>query len=392
MQPSELRRLMDSRFGPIPDDWWHDLEGQDYVGNAIRDQRRGIPQLEARIRFYQQIQKVPAADLGERAEIRSSPKNRTLAEGTRNKTTRQGAATARLDAFAIYLARMLWSSEPLRSFRHEWFGGSSMDATTAQGFLHSPAVRYVPTRLMKQRGIPVLQHTAKTLRLENVSPSTQQDDWRVDVVVEWAGGRLECNRGYAIPCLTRLEHHELPQLRFNTDAGDDTVVDLLPDSILGDLKRLVGLIVFGTPWQEAEATRFALTGDIPRIFPFQSRLQHVRSRFHAHNELTIHVDPRTSAEEVKRAYLRLQRQYFGRQREPGARNVDLFDFVVRAMNDTGGIPDWASVVRDWNAGHRRAERYDRDWRLRRDFDRALKLIAFPKEPTPPRTKRKEPKP
>ncbi len=392
MQPSDLRRLMESRFGPIPDDWWRDLEGQDHVGNALRDQRRGIPQLEARIRFYQQVQKVPQAALGARAEIRSSARTRASAAGNRPKPATQRAAATRLDAFATYLAKMLWSFEPLRNFRREWLGGRPMDVMAAQRFLQSPAVRYVPSREMRQRSIPVLHHAAETQALENVSKSPEQDDWRVDVVVRWAQGTLECRRRYAIPCLTRLEHHELPQVRFSNDDGGDTVVDFLPDSILGDLKRIVGLIVFSTPWQEPEATRFALTGSIPRVFPVQSRLQHVRSRFNAHNDLTLYVDPRTTAEEVKRAYLQLQRQYFGRQREPGAGNVELFDFVLRAMDEFGGIPDWALVFRDWNASHKAAERYDHDWRLRRDYLRALELIAFPKEPAPRQTKRKEPKP
>jgi hypothetical protein len=68
-------------------------------------------------------------------------------------------------------------------------------------------------------------------------------------------------------------------------------------------------------------------------------------------------------------------QFLGQQHGSGLMNKELFEFVVDHMGSGGSLPDWSTLVKEWNEqkGHKR--RYAQ-WRFIRDYERARDHIVF----------------
>ena len=137
------------------------------------------------------------------------------------------------------------------------------------------------------------------------------------------------------------------------------------------------------PWEQAQAVWFVLTGTIPRVAPIEFRLERQDRRHYSRTLLTAVVEPWLPRDVAGYAYSVVQRHYLGRQRQPGAVNAEVFEFVVDRMSDCGGeIQDWDELVAEWNKLNGSKRKYTR-WRFKRDFERARKLIAFFGREVPP---------
>jgi len=83
------------------------------------------------------------------------------------------------------------------------------------------------------------------------------------------------------------------------------------------------------PWEEAEASRFILTGKIPKMPAVVGRLSASRDPSYTYGTITLTVQPWVPAKVIYRFYRDMRQGAFaGRHRSVSERKIVVFRFVV----------------------------------------------------------------
>jgi hypothetical protein len=312
---------------------------------------------------------------------RESPEDDTEAE-PQTWGTRQERERCRI--LSLHVRRLAGRSRAVRGLRETLFGDA--DGTISRGrafaLLESPATHYLGPRFFEAHKIPFASHESKlekrTLprkgmaRIEHVRLKV----WRPGATpvlaerrVTMGGGRgIHPPRWVQIPSRRRVQHgalaHEGSWLRIIAQWAERIAKDFL--------------------WSEAEAIRFALTGQAPSIDPVSAHFKVATDGRGApvRPEIILRVQPFVSMKTIERA-MAARRFSLGRRFRLGPplalRTLAVFDFVedARAREGWEAVP-WARLVKRWDGterGKRRGWGYRADrGNFRRDYERIRKLL------------------
>ena len=177
-------------------------------------------------------------------------------------------------------------------------------------------------------------------------------------------------------------HILLPTLRCvvrDPESGKARVTNVVTGhGALGRLRGVVQRLVAQYPWDEAETTRFVLTGLPP--FLLRVRLDAiVDEQLTACSRLTMQVDPTLSPSEVAFRYRLARKQILGaRYRELSAKHVQLAEFALAARSTTApeSPESGAQRMARWNRDHPEWA-YARVTNFLRDMSRAQRRLLHP---------------
>lgn len=161
--------------------------------------------------------------------------------------------------------------------------------------------------------------------------------------------------------------------------GDDGQVDLATAkwrSVLWELRELALFLARSYGWEERQANWFVLTGHVPEGSPLS--LRRIVFPAPARTALAMAVEPWMPAKFVLREYRAFQRRLLHRENRPIQRRaIALFRFVTRHMDNRGDLPSWAELRRRWNEQARPGWPYPSAWLIRRNYERAKRLLMPP---------------
>lgn len=172
----------------------------------------------------------------------------------------------------------------------------------------------------------------------------------------------------------------------------------LERSVVGELVGLGQQLASWYSWQEAEAIRFILLGDIvPPIAPLKAQVALRRRGTTAgaglnYGHITLTVEPWISPNTVRDFYQTIRQQVFGRKtRQYSERNVTVFKFVtermeVETVREPRQLPSsrltrresWRALMEAWNREQQQEWSYKDPRNFEKDFHRGRRAVARPK--------------
>lgn len=319
----------------------------------------------------------------------------------------------RAEAYSVYAAKIAATEFRVLRFRDRALGGRTLTFEEANTLLTSPVAAQFSTAWFHYHRVPVIAHMFEISEVEN-----GQDPYgcyrRIEVngrACEQRPLRWTLNGGPIFP--GEILH---PGDETSPSAGDKPVM-FLPLEIIGEdggdvlaLKRsvvgeLVGLgeqLANWYSWQEADAIRFILLGDIvPQVAPLKARVALRRRSTTAgaalnHGHITLIAEPWVSPKTITDFFQSIRQQVFGRTNRPfSERNVTVFKFVTECMEvETVREPgelissrlvrraSWRSLMETWNQEQSQAWRYHDPRNFQKDFDRGRRAVARAKYKLP----------
>jgi hypothetical protein len=177
-------------------------------------------------------------------------------------------------------------------------------------------------------------------------------------------------------------------------------------SVLNELRWISGRLARVYPWEEAEASRFILTGKPPRVPAVVGRLQVGRDRATTYGTITLTIQPWVPADVIYGFYRDMRQDAFaGSHQTISERKIAVFRFVM-AQHDVhapGGVkaknrivdsrvdsrlrlpllrkpklvnPPWKVMLDRWNVQYSKWP-YKDEANFKRDFHEAKKTIVHP---------------
>lgn len=144
---------------------------------------------------------------------------------------------------------------------------------------------------------------------------------------------------------------------------------------LAELKSVSEHLAEQFGWQEAQASVFVLTGDIPVVYPMRARVRHL-SPYTAASRIELSVDPAITPRELANYYRMLRSTLLGRRhRTLSEKHLRLAAFVAnRPAGDT-----WGDTMRAWNVVHAGRPKwpYQHASNFQRDAMRAQQRLLYP---------------
>jgi hypothetical protein len=305
-------------------------------------------------------------------------------------------------AFEEYLAKMAASERHVHEFRRRFLpDGGTISLEEASTLIASPVAACLPATRVRpsvRSLISLSDHgPASDVKLaEDVeNPSTPVDS-SVDPLSEQSSKEI-----------ARQE-----QLLFTDEDDHLQEVWVRSLSVLDELRWRSVRLARDYPWEESEASRFILTGKIPKMPAVVGRLSASRDPTYTYGTITLTVQPWVPAKVVYRFYRDLRQGAFaGRYRSVSKRKIALFRFVVsqyeirppepgkpkyrivdssvgpvlRLSNKTRAKlrrkpqltkPLWKVMVDHWNKQYPNWS-YESEDNFKRDFHEARKAIVHP---------------
>lgn len=261
----------------------------------------------------------------------------------------------------------------IRRLRETLLGGAIMSPAQAEALFSSPASRILTARQFQQRGIPLLDHTARLLgdpRWDStptgyITTTTLELTWGDTTVTE----ELRWEAFVNTPG-TRIQEIVLPK---------GPLVDIWPGSVMGEMHECSCWLARRYPWSEPDALWYLLTGESPSIYPVRLRIDSRAQSDLYDCRITVAVMPWVSADTVLRAYRAAQDLVLaGRDnRSLQARSLALARFIANWHTQHGGKRGaWCRVMAAWNR-HAPHWAYERTTQFARDVDRAEKALRCP---------------
>jgi hypothetical protein len=356
-----LRRRIERRLGrPVDDVVWEWMVGRgklalyEDMGEAELDEHMG--DVEEEYLEYEEV-----ARLWQR-RLRGLPFERV--EGPRGAGEPEpfgGAIGARVAAYSRFVACVARGDPQVVDFRRRALKGKTLSEEEALRFLHSPVLAGVPWEFLE--GFPDL------LGVEGRIITWQEDG---EIEVELTRPVQRRWRGRSAWALLRYPWQ-----------GQEGVVRVASQSVLGELQRLGARLAERYGWQEAQAVWFLLTDQVPWVSPGSWRLVTRFSPFAVRPVVILEVEPWLPAATVMDAYRRIQRQ-LGLGRNVGEKASTLVSFladhtVVRLAGEPRlELPPWRRLMALWNESHP-DQRYQDVRRFARDCQAALERVVFKRQ-------------
>ena len=317
----------------------------------------------------------------------------------------------RVSAFSEYLTKILAVDEGVIEFRKRALGSSTatLKPEQAERLVRSPAAAFLPFAFFEERGVSLTGHEATTESYEKVVEGGGEFH-RATVRVEPAGIRETVCSGELSRSV--LESLYWPGLDDNESAQH---VRVWSGSVLGGLQRIGKRLSDKHPWQQDQAVHFVLTGAPQLASTLRSKTQHsfnkgVKAHKYNSKSITLEVEHWVPADEVARAYRKMQREAHegGKTRKPSDRNIAVFQHVVnlsyvrvKSANENLArlaTPKWRDMLRLWNRErplgskwHYEDEHGKGVQRFHRDFGRGQRTVigcgcGLPGDPRQPMTR------
>jgi hypothetical protein len=129
-------------------------------------------------------------------------------------------------------------------------------------------------------------------------------------------------------------------------------------------------------WRKDAAAEFVLTGIAPLMRPLEANLYKGRGYPGSRWQIELNISPWVFAEEVSRAYKRMQAQVIegNRNRLPDSKTLEVASFVWNQERLNGyKRPKWRVLCERWNKEH--SDHQFASWRhFRTSFERADKAV------------------
>jgi hypothetical protein len=336
-----------------------------------------------------------------------------LVEGTRSDIATPGDSSVgiRIAAFSEYLAKIIATEQGVISFRERFLGGptNTLSFEQAQEFIDSPAAQVLSYEFFQQRSIPFIEHEAVLENYEEVHEDGTK--WHHATISIDPPGLTETTHS------GNIREDTIRSLWWPRDKDSEFAhrVRVWKGSVLGELQRLASQLARKHPWQEDQTALFVLTGATSLASTLRGGTRYsdgtgVAAHKYDYMLITLEVRDWVPAEEVAKAYRKLQREVYGGRnyRSPEDRNVELFRFVLEQSEVQVvdreehlaklTLPQWKEMRQAWNGIYPKGHEWhyysskDPNARVfRRDFDRGQQAVigtklGLPGVPSQPMTK------
>jgi hypothetical protein len=346
---------------------------------------------------------------------------------------------AMISATSHYFERLADQHPDVRWFREELLEGKTLVPDQAVELIASYAARFFPIEWFEEWGIPIIGHSSEIVgeyedrlrgdgiehsvtirvtppgvikRVRYAPPdSPAQDEHDIRTHCELLHGEVILPYRIEIPNADMMvpgtEDHEAQDtsttrqrlgpmlLKFETSTRPWFV---WPGSVVDNLyaiseqladefrwpRRDTRVRGFGRWWRKEAAAEFVLTGVAPIMRPVDAELRLKRSRYADPQwRINLSVSPWMSAEEVERAYKRMQRECRGGKNTlPSPKTLRVACFVWEQEKRNGyKRPTWPVLLERWNEVHRKDsnERF-KDYRHFRTYfkrgERTVKALNY----------------
>jgi hypothetical protein len=294
-------------------------------------------------------------------------------------------------------------------FRDEVLGGRILTLEQAHKLLGSYAARFFPLEWFSDWRIPVVGHTSEIIGGYDWGLHEQEVDHRVTLWVEPPGITkrvryahpdtlildedgdkissrcvLMKKRGSVVPPYNMelpedpedMKPTSPPPIHLRNDETPNRPMAVWPGSVVDNLYVLVEELAdaFRLPshvghtkafrsWSKDAAAKFVLTGVaplatlvplIPLARPIDARLKLEENKYlGSQRRIELNISPWVSAEEVTRAYKRMQKQVLeGRNRQPKPETLEVACFVwEEERRHEYNRPSWPVLCDRWNKEH-----------------------------------------
>jgi hypothetical protein len=308
----------------------------------------------------------------------------------------------RASAFEEYLAKLAATERDVYRFRRRFLpDGETISLEEASTLIASPVAACVPATRVR----PSVRSLISPLDHNATSDEKQGED------EESPSAPVDLS---ADPLNEQLSWVVVKQERLLFADKDYHVLEVWVGrlSVLDELRRISARLARVYPWEEAEASRYILTGEPPRVPAVVGRLHVRRDRATTYGTITLTVQPWVPADVVYSFYRDMRQNAFaGSHQTISERKIAVFRFVMaqhevhppkggkpkysilaspvgpvlRLSNKTRAKlrrkpqfvkPPWKAMLDRWN------EQYS-DWpykdeaNLKRDFHEAKKTIVHP---------------
>ncbi len=288
-----------------------------------------------------------------------------------------------------YYAREAAFLFPVRDYRTDVLGGTSLSWEEATEFLDNAAPHFLSRTQFAALGIPIVGHHSSIIDEHKDHTDTGRQVHSVTLEIEWLGGKhtasYELEWSEEDPESLRPMWHVISE---HVGAGTFRLKKIgpgysWPDSIRRELCDRTTDLTEWYPWDELGAMMFVLTNVKPEIVPI--RIQAVtRERadvdagvwplLHDRTAIRMEIDPWVSADTVRRAYRAIRRGILrGVTRQLRGRALTILSFLV---NHAEGVnkASWRELMAIWNQSQ--SDGHDTDAaNFARDVTRALGAIG-----------------
>jgi hypothetical protein len=323
-----LRRLLGDEIGSpaaISDRVWEYLRAEGHIA-AVESGARDIAWLGERVANFLEA---------------SSPRARTRREPMHSPSTSVGD---HMLALSLLLAKEAEQREDIRSFRNDVLAGRLIKPEEVDSWIQArtpknPQGEGMYLTIEAPRGIEY--KTPFKLKTPITITDTLGGGWRV---LQYSVPDSQWARSVATPAFTG----NLARLRFLSE----------------DLAKRYH-------WQEAQATVFVLTGQIPVIPSFRWS----GNQFPPPRRITLNIDLILSPKELAARYADVRQRLLQdkeRHRELSRKHMSLAFFIIQSADNE----PWAKRLRAWNARYPKWK-YGQESNFRRDAGRAIQRILTP---------------
>ena len=314
----------------------------------------------------------------------------------------------RAEAYSVYAAKIAATESKVLRFRDRVLNGRTLTVEEAKALLTSPVTAQFSTAWFRNHRVPVVAHAFKVNDIED-GQNPYEARRRIEVngrafdqqAIRWIlnggpvfPGEILHPEDKAIPSAVHTPIVSVPLETLWNGEGD---VLALEQSVIGELVGLGQKLARSYSWQEAEAIRFILLGDIvPQIAYLKAQVALSGMITTAglawnHGQITLTAEPWVSPKTVRDFYQNIRQQVFGRKsRQFSERNVTVFKFVtermeVETVQEPGQLPSsrlvrratWSALMEAWNREQRRRWSYKDFRNFRQDFYRGRRAVAHP---------------
>lgn len=293
-----------------------------------------------------------AAVGGKRAEVvigksdgRPEPADEDLLERSpRIDLTAEEALRA--EVFEEYLAKAADNDFHVSRFRGNTLGGRPLHPSSAHRLIRSAAAQALPANWFLAQGVPLVDHEAQLVDYQHKVNTGRFSVDRATIRITWPG-----NTGGTTETYDSLPYRDgrLRMLAFVNEDGRAETIPVWSNSVLGELQGLVARLTERLPWQEAQATRYVLTGEPPAVpqVRMQYRWEPARVLLDPDESLqvnraliTLRVAPWISEGTVRKIHRDIQGRALGQRdnRRVGTKALKLLRFVIERENPIGLTP------------------------------------------------------
>jgi hypothetical protein len=314
----------------------------------------------------------------------------------------------RAEAYSAYAAKIVATEFRVLRFRDRALDGRTLTVEEAKALLTSPVAAQFSTAWFRNHRVSVVAHVFEANDVED-GQNPYEARRRVEVngrAFDQQAIRWILNGGPVFPgeilhpedeTIPSAVHKPVVSVPLETLGNGEGDVLALERSVIGELVGLGQQLARWYSWQEAEAIRFILLGDIvPQIAPLKAQVALKRRGTTAgaglnHGHITLTVEPWVSPKTVRDFYQNIRQQVFGRKsRQFSERNVTVFKFVtermeVETVQEPGQLPSsrlvrratWSALMEAWNREQQRKWSYKDFRNFRQDFHRGRRAVTRP---------------